>query len=172
MSDFKILVAGVGNIFFGDDGFGVEVVKRLRGQSLPEYVEVVDFGIRGLDLGYALMEPYAAVILIDATPRGGEPGSLYVFEPDLEELEGTQAESLMIEAHSMVPERVLRWVKSLKGSLPPVRIVGYEPATFGNGADIEVGLSELVRGAVPRAVEVVLSIIEELQTQRGLAKQV
>ena len=77
----RILIAGIGNIFLGDDAFGVEVARRLVRRRLPDGVRVVDFGIRGLDLTYALLDGYEAVILVDAAPRGGPPGTLYVLEP-------------------------------------------------------------------------------------------
>src|SRR6202030_732892 len=79
----RILIAGIGNIFLGDDAFGVEVVRRLAARKLPDAIRVVDFGIRGFDLAYALMEGYEITILVDATPRGGQPGTLYTIEPDL-----------------------------------------------------------------------------------------
>ncbi len=82
----RILIAGIGNIFLGDDAFGVEVVRRLSrsARKLPDEVRIVDFGIRGFDLAYALMEGYEVAILVDATPRGGVPGTLYTIEPDLQ----------------------------------------------------------------------------------------
>lgn len=162
MTNSKILIAGIGNMFFGDDAFGVEVVKRLIDHNLPESTQIVDFGIRGLDLAYALMESYAAVILIDATSRGGEPGSLYVFEPDLRQPEKHDVESLPIEAHGMVPERVLRWVQMTMGLIPSVKIVGCEPAMLGDWEDMTVGLSPVVTDAIPKAVEIILSLVDEI----------
>ena len=91
MSQPSILIAGVGNIFMGDDAFGVEVAQRLSGRQLPDGVRVVDFGIRGFDLGYALMDDQDVTILVDATPRGGDPGTIYTIEPDLNELESLSA---------------------------------------------------------------------------------
>ncbi|MCA9072727.1 MAG: hydrogenase maturation protease [Planctomycetaceae bacterium] len=165
MTQANILVAGIGNIFLGDDGFGVEVVQQLKRRQIPESVQVIDFGIRGLDLGYALMEDRDGVILIDATLRGGEPGSLYVLEPHLDELPDGEPQALTIEAHSMVPERVLRWVKACKGALPPVRIVGCEPFHLPDADEILHGLSPPVSRVVPNAVELVLFCIEEFQKQ-------
>src|SRR5215475_554518 len=98
-----ILIAGVGNIFLGDDAFGSEVARRLSERSLPAKVRVIDFGIRGLDLAYALLDEYEAVILIDATQRGKPPGTLYLIEPDLEEINSAEA---LIETHRMEPLRV------------------------------------------------------------------
>src|SRR6516225_7125141 len=99
MEQPRILVAGIGNIFLGDDAFGVEVARRLAARPQPDGVRVADFGIRGIDLTYALLDGYETVILVDATPRGGQPGTLYVIEPDV----GGPAESgvaeLMFETH-------------------------------------------------------------------------
>src|SRR5215510_12073163 len=119
-----ILVAGVGNIFLGDDAFGSEVARRLAHRSLPENVLVVDFGIRGLDLVYELLNDYDGVIVIDATTRGGIPGTLYVIEPDLSELGKSTAE---MELHGMDPVRVLALAHSMGADLKHVRIVGCEP---------------------------------------------
>src|SRR6202040_1259682 len=82
MTNPRILIACIGNIFLGDDGFGTEVARRLAGGSLPPGVILKDFGIRSLDLTYALLDPYELVILVDACPRGGEPGTVYLVEPD------------------------------------------------------------------------------------------
>src|SRR6516162_9596523 len=109
----RILVAGVGNIFLGDDAFGVEVAQRLMPRPQPEGVRVVDFGIRGLDLAYTLLDGYEAVVLVDAAPRGGTPGTLYVLEPDLESLTSSDEGAPMIETHNLHPARVLRLVAAM-----------------------------------------------------------
>jgi hydrogenase maturation protease len=114
------------------------------------------------------MDDYAAVILVDATTRGAEPGSLYVFEPDLKETE--KCEALPIEAHGMAPERVLRWVQATTGSLPLVRFVGCEPAVLGDGEDVLVGLSDPVMLAIPRAIEIVLSLVDEILSHDALER--
>src|SRR5438034_3478053 len=119
----RILIAGIGNIFLGDDAFGVEVVRCLAGRRLPEGVRVVDFGIRGLDLAYALLDGYDAAIVVDVAPRGGRPGTLYVLEPTLP----TADEAPLLEAHSMDPVRVLRTVAALGGKVERLLIVGCEP---------------------------------------------
>jgi hydrogenase maturation protease len=147
-----ILVGGIGNIFFGDDGFGVEVVRQLAERRLPEGVRVVDFGIRGLDLAYALPD-YDAAILVDVTARGGRPGTLYVIEPSVH---GSDA----IDPHGMTPDRVLRWIDP--GRAPKfLRLVGCEPATFGAEGIGAEGLSEPVRAAVHDAVVIVDQLIAE-----------
>jgi hydrogenase maturation protease len=147
----QVLVAGVGNIFLGDDAFGVEVVRRLARHRLAEGIRAIDYGIRGIDLAYALLEDYVGVVLIDAVPRGGEPGTLYVIEPALDnpEDEGTGASA--VEAHSMDPANVFRLAHALGGPLPPVRIVGCEPATLTAAEDGRIGLSAPVEAAVEEA---------------------
>src|SRR5689334_19051575 len=111
MTNPSILVAGVGNIFMGDDAFGVEVVRRLSMRPIYDGVRVVDFGIRGFDLGYALMDGHDLTILVDAVPRGGEPGTIYTIEPDLDEIETVSADQIDIDTHAMNPLRVLAMVK-------------------------------------------------------------
>ena len=110
MSTPRILVGGIGNIFLGDDAFGVEVVKRLAAKRLPRGVEVVDFGIKGLDLTYALLDGYDAVILVDAVPRGQQPGTVYVIEPEPDNVTVDSVDDLL-EAHSLDPAKVLRLVR-------------------------------------------------------------
>ena len=115
MTGPSILVAGIGNIFLGDDAFGSEVARRLAQCKLPDEVRVVDFGIRGFDLAYALLDGYEVTVFIDATPRGGEPGTLYTIEPDLNGLDHLDAEGMMVETHGMNPMKVLGMVKSMGG---------------------------------------------------------
>ena len=104
----RILVAGIGNIFLGDDGFGCEVVRRLAEREPPEGVEIVDFGIRGMDLAYALMDPYEAVVFVDAVPRGEGPGTVYLIEAEVPE-EGEVA----LDTHGMDPVNVIRLARVL-----------------------------------------------------------
>ena len=154
----KVLVAGIGNIFLGDDGFGVEVIARLAGRPLPEGVELGDFGIRGLDLAYALMDGYDAAILVDALPRGQPPGTVSVLEPDFEKLDGFG----MIESHAMDPVQVLRLVKQMGGAPPAsLFLVGCEPAEFGPEEGL-MGLSDPVAAAVTPAAEKVEQMLQRL----------
>src|SRR5262249_34474398 len=150
-----ILIAGIGNIFLGDDAFGSEVARRLESHSFPENVHVIDFGIRGFDLTYALVEGYDAAILVDATRRGGAPGTLYVIEPDPEETGGTVPPNLLIEPHGMDPVKVLRLAATL--GQPPRRmlIVGCEPETFGTEEEPATALSAVVERAVDDAIMLV-----------------
>jgi hydrogenase maturation protease len=154
----RVLVAGIGNIFLGDDGFGVEVARRLAGEELPAGVRVVDFGIRGVHLAYELMDGYHTAILVDAVSRGDEPGTLYVIEPDLGDVD--QRQSLgdpVMDAHYMTPESVLALVGMLGGRLGRVLVVGCEPAS----TDERIGLSEPVARAVDEAVRVVRQLVAD-----------
>lgn len=154
-----MLIAGIGNIFLGDDGFGVEVAKRLSGVKLPQGVRVADFGIRGLDLSYALQDGYETTILIDACPRGGEPGTVYVVEPDLKDLGSAESQgAAAIETHGMDPIKVLRLAAAMGGPLKRVLLVGCEPATLG-GEDGHMGLSEPVEKAVDEAVKRIEALV-------------
>jgi hydrogenase maturation protease len=155
----RILVAGIGNIFFGDDGFGVEVASRLQTRELPRGVQTIDFGIRGYDLAYALTSGrYDAAILVDAAARGGAPGEIYVLSPTLED----SGEPAPANAHSMHPRAVLEMASAI-GSLPAqVLIVACEPETLG-GEDGQLGLSETANAAVDRALPVIESLIARIQ---------
>ena len=154
----NILVAGIGNIFLGDDAFGVEVVQRLAQRTLPKDVRVIDFGIRSYDLAYALMEPWDLVILVDAVPRGGHPGTVYTIEPNLPQPEASPTEAA-IDAHSMNPVAVLQLVHDLGGKVGRLLVVGCEPATVDADADGQFGLSDPVRAAVDVAVDVIGELI-------------
>jgi hydrogenase maturation protease len=160
----RVLVAGVGNIFLGDDAFGVEVTQRLLSRALPEEVRVVDFGIRGLDLTYALLDGYEAVILVDATPRGGPPGTLYVMEPAREALTVEGPGEVSIEAHSMDPVKVLRLAAAMGAQVGRLVLVGCEPAPLARADEMQMALSEPVRAAVKEAVALVESLAARLLT--------
>ncbi|HEY7495473.1 MAG TPA: hydrogenase maturation protease [Candidatus Tectomicrobia bacterium] len=157
----RLLIAGIGNIFLGDDAFGVEVVRRLSGRTLPDSVHVVDFGIRGFDLAYALLDGYDVTILVDATPRGGVPGTLYTIEPDLGALHTLEASESITETHGMHPMRVFGLVKALGGQLQRILIVGCEPATLGPDEGL-MGLSEPVQAAVEAAVGLIESLMRDI----------
>ena len=155
----RILVAGIGNIFLGDDGFGVEVVRRLAGRELPEGVEVVDFGIRGMDLAYALQDDYEAVVFVDAIPRGAEPGTVYLIEPEIEE-DG----EISLDTHGMDPVKVIKLSRALGARPTRTLVVGCEPQVVVSGEDYDdmlMELSEPVRAAVGEAVRLVESLVEE-----------
>jgi hydrogenase maturation protease len=164
MSARSILVAGIGNVFLGDDGFGVEVARRLAVRSLPPQVEVKDFGIRGLDLAYALLEEEPGLtILVDAAQRGFRPGTIHVLEPDGAEWES--ANGAEPEPHGMAPTRAIAMAKAMGAKVGRLRVVCCEPETFGSPETGAEGLSEPVRWAVEEAVQVVLALIEnQLET--------
>jgi hydrogenase maturation protease len=154
----RILVAGIGNVFLGDDGFGVALADRLARRALPAGVEVVDYGIRGMDLAYALHDGWDAVVLLDATPRGRAPGTLYVIEPDLSAL------APAVDAHGMDPVMVLGLAQALGGELPRVLVVGCEPQTVmrGDEAEVVAAISEPVRAALDEGVRLVEALLEDL----------
>ena len=158
----RILVAGIGNIFLGDDGFGVEVVKRLSTCEFPAAVKVVDFGIRGFDLAYALQDGYETTILVDAYPHGQPAGTVSLVEPDLSQLDESQ--QAVVETHGMNPLAVLRMATAMNGKLKKVLLVGCEPATFG-GEEGRMGLSSAVEGAVDEAVSLVASVVNKILQQ-------
>jgi hydrogenase maturation protease len=158
MSQPSVLIAGIGNIFLGDDAFGCEVLRHLSQRAWPKNVRAFDFGIRGFDLVYVLMEGIDLTIFVDTTRRGGAPGTLYVIEPDLSELETLDREAVVVETHGMDPVRVLTLVKSMGGNLNKVLMVACEPETFGPEEGL-IGLSEPVASAVPEAVKLVESLV-------------
>lgn len=153
----RILVAGIGNLFLGDDGFGCEVARQLTRCALPEGVDVVDFGIRGMDLGHALSDGYELAILIDTVQRGGAPGSVYVIEPDID---ATEPGEPLIAPHGMDPATVLRFVASLGEPRPRVLLIACEPEYLG-GEHGHIGLSTAVAAAVGKAVTEVRVILDE-----------
>ena len=159
----RILIAGIGNIFMGDDAFGVEVARRLLQRRLPPEVRVSDFGIRGFDLAYALQDGYEAVILVDAYSRGAEPGTLFVVEPDFNEITAGSQESPAVDAHSLDPLKILHLAASMGWPMKQILLVGCEPATLGpeEGA---MGLSAIVSQAVTEAVSLVESVVQRILT--------
>jgi hydrogenase maturation protease len=158
----RVLVAGIGNVFLGDDGFGVALAARLARRELPPGVEVVDYGIRGMDLAYALQDGWDAVVLLDAVPRGRAPGTLYVIEPEL----GDDDPIGSPDAHGMDPVRVLALARALGGPLPRVLVLGCEPQTRMTGDEDEIvaALTEPVRAALDEAERMARSLLEELTT--------
>lgn len=141
-----ILIAGIGNLFLGDDAFGVRVVERLTASPLPANVHVEDFGIRGLDLAYALLEPHALTLMVDATPRGGPPGNLYVLEV---EPDGPP----VLDTHAIDPANILRLVAALGGHPSRTLLIGCEPAVLEG---------DVLSPAVAEAVEPACELIREL----------
>ena len=148
----RVLVAGVGNVFFGDDGFGPEVARVLAQSPVPG-AKVEDFGIRGLHLAYELLNGYERAIIVDAVPRGDVPGTLYVIEPDTTVLPATP------DAHSMDLGNVFAYLRTLGGEPPPLTIVGCEPENIEPG----MGLSDVVARSVDGAAALVRRLLIDQQ---------
>ena len=157
----QILIAGIGNIFLADDGFGVEVAAKLASQTFPAGVRVADFGIRGFDLAYALMEGYETTILVDAYPGEGAPGTLFVVEPDTSGLQAQGSPQGLIEPHAMNPLSVLQMAVSMGARLKRLLLVGCVPETLGP-EEGQMGLSAPVAAAVEEAVHLILSLVTRI----------
>jgi hydrogenase maturation protease len=157
----RVLVAGIGNIFLGDDAFGVEVIRHLRSVALPSEVDVSDYGIRGMHLAYDLLDGrHDVVVMVDALPLGEAPGTLALLEVDLADPGWTlrPADALdapPADAHGMDPESVLRLLHSLGGSLERALVVGCQPAFI----DERMGLSPPVAGVLDEAVRMVTGVV-------------
>jgi hydrogenase maturation protease len=162
----RILVAGIGNAWLKDDGFGSAVVKRLETRELPEGAAVFDFGTGGLDLAYEVMRGYDALVLIDVSRQGGEPGTLYVMEALEEEVDAGIEDGQTINPHAMDPQTVLRFVKTLGAWPGKVVVVACEPAEV---EEMGLGLSPGVERAVEGALSLVIETIEELRTDGAYA---
>jgi hydrogenase maturation protease len=162
----RILIAGIGNVFLADDGFGVALADRLARRQWAAGVDVVDYGIRGMDLAYALQD-YDAVVLLDATPRGDRPGTLYVIEAEPPD------ESTTADAHGMDPVKVLALARTLGASLPRTFVVGCEPQTRMTGEEDEIvaQLSEPVRAALDPAVRLVESLLVDIRDHQNANAQ-
>jgi hydrogenase maturation protease len=162
----RILVAGVGNAWLCDDGFGGEVARLLSERELPDGVAVMDAGTGGLDLAYEVMRGYDALVILDVSRQGGEPGTLYVMEVAEESVDGGIEDGARINPHGMDPQTVLRFVKSIGAWPGRVMVIACEPAEV---EQLGFGLSGDVRLAVERAVELVLETAEDLRS-RALVK--
>jgi len=153
----------------GDDAFGSEVARKLQQENLPDEVRVVDFGIRGFDLAYALLDGADVTILVDATPRGGLPGTLYTIEPDLTDLNELNAPEMTIETHGMNPMKVLAMVKSMGGDFKQLLLIGCEPGPL-ESEDGRMGLSEPVALAVNEAVTLIGTLVARILSEEFHAK--
>jgi hydrogenase maturation protease len=156
----RILVAGVGNAWLRDDGFGGEVARRLAEREMPAGVAVMDAGTGGLDLAYEVMRGYDALVIVDVSRQGGTPGTLYVMEADEASVDGKIEDGEAINPHGMDPQTVLRFVKSIGAWPGRVMVIACEPEDV---TELGFGLSEQVQAAVERAVELVDETIEELR---------
>ena len=162
----RILIAGIGNAWLQDDGFGGEVVKRLEGRELPEGTAVFDFGTGGLDLAYEVMRGWDALVLVDVSRQGGEPGTLYVMEALEEDVEAGIEDGQVINPHAMDPQTVLRFVKTLGAWPGKVVVVACEPARV---EEMGLGLSDEVERAVHGAVDLVVKTVGDLQRDASYA---
>ena len=161
-----ILVACIGNIFLGDDGFGCEVAKVLQTRELPENVKLFDYGIRGYDLAYALLDGYDVTIFVDAVPNRETPGTIYVIEPDVSEFENLEADVSMLDAHTMNPMHVLRMAHSMGAKFNKLLLVGCEPETLGGDEGL-MGLSALVAAAIDKAADIVERLVAEILAEKS-----
>ncbi len=155
----RVLIAGIGNIFHGDDAFGCEVAKQLVQMDWPDNVRVTDFGIRSYDLAYAIMVGYDLTILVDATQQGDAPGTVFLIEPDLAELD--VLEGAVVNSHSLNPLLVLQLVRSLGGDLNRLLVVGCEPEELEPKKG-QLGLSAVVRAAIPKAITMIQTLVADL----------
>jgi hydrogenase maturation protease len=156
----QILVAGIGNTWFQDDGFGSAVVKALEQRTLPDGVTVMDFGTGGLDLAYEVMRGYDALLLVDASRQGGEPGTLYVMEAHEADVATAIEDGELVDPHGMDPETVLRFVKAVGGWPGKVLVIACEP---GEVEEMGVGLTSVVTEAIDDAIELAVKTIDELR---------
>lgn len=158
MSGGGVMVAGIGNVLQGDDGFGVEVVARLARRRVPPGVRVVDFGIRGVHLAYELLDGYDSLVLVDAVPMGEPPGTVEVIEPD-----PVPPADAVVDAHTMGPDVVLATLARLGGEVGRIWLVGCQPATLEEG----LGLSGPVDAAVDEAVDLCLELLADIVQPAG-----
>lgn len=164
----SILVACIGNIFLGDDGFGCAVACELASMEVPPQAEVIDYGIRGLDLAYALLGPYKTVILVDAISRGEEPGTVYLLQPLL--ADGASEPEVALDPHSMDPMHLMAMARSLGEITAEIYIVGCEPLDLGDEFEGRMSLSETVKAAVPEGARAVIDLIHRIN-QYGTQEQ-
>jgi hydrogenase maturation protease len=157
----QILIAGVGNAWLQDDGFGAEVARRLAELDLPSGVSVMDVGTSGLDLAYEVMRGYSALVIVDVSRQGGEPGTLYVIDVDPDDVPESIEDGETIDPHSMDPMTMLRFVRVIGGWPGRVQVIACEPAQVD---DVGIGLTAAVQASVARAIELVLETIEELRS--------
>ena len=156
----RILVAGIGNAWLHDDGFGGAVARRLARDELPAGVAVMDAGTGGLDLAYEVMRGWDALILLDVSRQGGAPGTLYVMEVEEDSVAAAIDDGEAINPHAMDPQTVLRFVRSIGAWPGRVIVIACEPASV---EQVAWGLSEPVEAAVERAAGVVLQTVAELR---------
>jgi hydrogenase maturation protease len=164
----SVLIAGIGNIFNGDDAFGVEVIHRLAGFNLPENVRLMDIGIRSIDLAFALFEEYDLTILVDAITRGKAPGTLYTIQIGPDDIPDASDEKCLVNSHALDPVRVLALAKTMGSRFKDILLVGCEPLVLEQDESGHIGLSEVVGAAVNPAVETVRRLVEDFTRGNAL----
>ena len=160
----QILVACIGNIFLGDDAFGVHVAQRLMECNFPSSVKIGDFGIRGLDLVHALVQNWDAAILVDAVPHGKKPGSLYIIEPEMPDLPDAAPQENLMQGHSMDPVKVLQMVREMGGTVGRILLVGCEPTPINPEGEMQMELSPRVAAAIEPAVRAIGALIADIMS--------
>lgn len=161
----RILVAGIGNIFHGDDAFGVRVAQLLLKHGTPEHVRVLDIGIRAIDLAFALLDRYDLVILIDAVQRGGTPGTLYTIQIGSEDIPEINSQSLIVNSHSLDPVRVLSLAKSMGARLDNIVLIACEPEILDCTDTGQIGLSQVVEAAISPAIDTIRALLNNSAVQ-------
>jgi hydrogenase maturation protease len=163
MNPTRILVAGIGNIFFGDDAFGSEAARRMSLRPQPDGVRVVDFGIRALDLAYSLQD-HEVVILLDAAPRGGQPGTVYVMEIPRADpsLPAGRPPHLLVDGHGLDSAQILKLAENLGGHPGRIFLIGCEPNALPDPDEMQMAMSDEVAAAVDEAVDVAESLVARL----------
>ena len=167
LSASRILIAGVGNVLYGDDAFGCEVARRLAEQPLPENVRVIDFGIRGFDLATALLEPHDIVLIVDCLIQGEQPGALRVFDSQRDLTVPLLLPGYRPLWHSIDPATALNLAHSLGGRPGRVIVVGCEPGRSGEPAVPQIGMTQAVQAAVHDAVRLIVSLVTQLNQRAG-----
>jgi len=158
-----ILIAGIGNVFLGDDAFGSEVARRLELQSWPDGVRIADFGIRGRDLAYALLDGHDLVVIVDAAPRGTPPGTLSLVEPDLSVLDSSEQSATLLDAHTLDPLKILGLARVMGARWKRLLLVACEPADLG-GEEGRLGMSDPVRVAVDEAARMIVRLVTDVRS--------
>lgn len=166
-----ILVAGIGNIFQGDDAFGVAVVQRLSALTLPQHVQVMDVGIRAIDLAFALLNNHELTILVDVTSRGDAPGTLYTIEIEPADIPDACDSAALVNSHGLDPVGVLSLAKSMGAPFRKILLVGCEPEILDRDDTGHIGLSEAVEAAVNPAIEIIRQLISEFESHTNTEKE-
>lgn len=163
----SVLIAGIGNIFQGDDAFGVAVVQKLAAIGLPDNIRLVDIGIRSIDLCFALLDGFDLTILVDATARGGVPGTLYVIAIGPDDVPDLSEEVSMANSHGLNPLSVLALAKSVGAQFKKILLIGCEPLVLDHDESGHIGLSDVVEAAVNPAVQSILQLLSEYQSNNS-----